>query len=160
MEANMYQGLLFSSCTFGDSHSWGQLHLRKVPPHRLHQPESGHHGQQTALSGAGHLRGKRKHNEPWLSFILTTHPSYGKTWHICLKILWSWCSGHQVTCMQCSILTLIGSEFTVSGFDRSHEVRGNYHWCEADITVIFPHQGPKGKPVLKTDFIDNRARGT
>lgn len=63
--------------------------------------------------------------------------------------------------MQCSsILTLIGSEFTVSGFDRSHEVRGNYHWCEADITAVFPHQGPKGKPVWKTDLIDNRARRT
>ena len=68
--ANMYQGLFFSSCTFGDSHSWGQLHLRKVPPHRLHQPESGHHGQQTALSGAGHLRRERKHNQSWSSFKL------------------------------------------------------------------------------------------
>lgn len=44
-------------------------------------------------------------------------------------------------------LTLIGGEFTVSGFNGSHEVRSDYHWGEADVTVVFPHQGPECKPM-------------
>lgn len=53
------------SYTFGDSHNWGQLHLKKVQQCRLHQPESGHYWQQTALSEGDHLeeRGKNKHFE-------------------------------------------------------------------------------------------------
>lgn len=60
------------------------------------------------------------------------------------------------------LLTLIGSEFTVSGFDRSHEVSSNYHWCEADITVVFPHQGPECKPIKKKnkDIIEHSVQQT
>lgn len=56
-------GSTVSSCTFGDSHSWGQLHLRKVLQHRQHQPESEHHVQQTVLSTAGHLKRKGNKNK-------------------------------------------------------------------------------------------------
>ena len=43
-------------------------------------------------------------------------------------------------------LTLIGGEFTVSGFHRSHEVSSNYHGGEADVTAVLPHQGPECEP--------------
>lgn len=42
--------------------------------------------------------------------------------------------------------TFICGEFTVSGFDRSHEVSSNNHWSEADITVVLSDQRPEGKP--------------
>lgn len=59
------------------------------------------------------------------------------------------------------LLTFIGSEFTVSGFDRSHEVRRNYHWGEADITVVFPHQGPECKPMVTKKYsIDHSVQQT
>lgn len=51
------------------------------------------------------------------------------------------------------LLTLIGGEFTVSCFDRSHEVRSNYHWGEADITVVFPHQGPECQPMKQKQSV-------
>lgn len=44
--------------TFGDTRSSGQLHLKKVQRCRLHQPESGHYWQQTALSEGDHLEGQ------------------------------------------------------------------------------------------------------
>lgn len=43
-------------------------------------------------------------------------------------------------------LTLIGGKFTVSGFSRSYEIRGNDHWGETYITVVLPHQRPECKP--------------
>lgn len=52
------------------------------------------------------------------------------------------------------LLTLIGGEFTVSGFDRSQEVSSNYHRGEADITAVFPHQGPECKPTGGKKYIN------
>lgn len=46
-------------------------------------------------------------------------------------------------------LTVIGGEFTVSGFDRSHEVSRNYHGCETNVTAVFPHQGPKRQSIKR-----------
>lgn len=46
--------------TFEGTHSWGQLHLKTVRPHKPHQPESGHRGRQTVQSGVCHLRRKKK----------------------------------------------------------------------------------------------------
>lgn len=63
----------------------------------------------------------------------------------CSKTLWY----YAITTIAKLPLTLIGSEFTVSGFDRSHKVSSDYHWCEADITVVFPHQGPECEPMDK-----------
>lgn len=44
--------------TSEDIHSWDQLHLKREPPHRLHQPESAYPEQQTGQSRAGHLKSK------------------------------------------------------------------------------------------------------
>lgn len=43
-------------------------------------------------------------------------------------------------------LTVIGGEFTVSGFDRLHEVGGNDHGRETDVALVLPHQGPERQP--------------
>lgn len=60
------------SYTFGDSHNWGQRHLKKVQQCRLHQPESGHYWQQTALLEGDHLEGQSK--SIYLEII--THHNY------------------------------------------------------------------------------------
>lgn len=129
--------------TVGDSHSWGPLHQRRVQPHRLHQPGSGHHWQQTARSEDGQL-GETESNKVGFNWhqidsLHTSndcrHKSLYFERHLIFPFRKKW-----------SHITFIVCIFTVSGFDRTHKVRSNYHWSEANVTVKFPHQWPECQP--------------